>query len=105
MCTAGNQPLLSSVKSHLTEMSRSGFRTLVVAYKDLNPESFAQWAADYKAACSSMVVREKGGDTEAAVQGCRLDGAGSGALGWFRITVCNQAVWQVWQMQMSIAVV
>lgn len=55
---AENQPLLPSVSTHLHDMSAVGYRTLVIAYKDLNPAEFSRWAADYKDACSALDNRE-----------------------------------------------
>eukprot|EP00878_Enallax_costatus_P038584 GHUV01043932.1.p1 GENE.GHUV01043932.1~~GHUV01043932.1.p1 ORF type:complete len:131 (-),score=0.70 GHUV01043932.1:235-627(-) len=54
---AALQPLLASTSAHLNEMSKAGYRTLVVASKALQQQDYDAWASRYKEACASLVDR------------------------------------------------
>jgi phospholipid-translocating ATPase len=51
------QPLLAATNAHLAEMSGAGYRTLVIASKQLQQQQYESWAEQYKAACASMADR------------------------------------------------
>lgn len=55
--SAAMQPLLGTTTAHLTQMSNAGYRTLIVAKKDLQQQEYDQWAEKYKNACASLVDR------------------------------------------------
>ncbi|KAK9838944.1 hypothetical protein WJX74_006434 [Apatococcus lobatus] len=55
---APGQPLDQYTQPHLAEMSRSGFRTLCIAQRDLHPESYEAWAREYHAASIALHDRE-----------------------------------------------
>ncbi|KAI8466535.1 MAG: hypothetical protein J3K34DRAFT_524465 [Monoraphidium minutum] len=55
---AADQPLLGPTTDHLASMSGAGFRTLVVASKDVPEDEWDAWAAEYKEASSSLEGRE-----------------------------------------------
>jgi phospholipid-translocating ATPase len=51
------QPLLAATNAHLAQMSGAGYRTLVVACKQLQQQQYEAWAEQYKAACASLADR------------------------------------------------
>jgi magnesium-transporting ATPase (P-type) len=51
------QPLLAATNAHLAKMSGAGYRTLVVARKQLQQQQYEAWAEQYKAACASLSDR------------------------------------------------
>ncbi|KAF6252040.1 hypothetical protein COO60DRAFT_1463913 [Scenedesmus sp. NREL 46B-D3] len=51
------QPLLAATNAHLAEMSGAGYRTLVVACKQLQQRQYEAWAEQYKEACASLAER------------------------------------------------
>lgn len=54
---AAAQPLLAATSEHLAAMAGQGYRTLVVAARQLEPSAYAAWAERYRDACASMTDR------------------------------------------------
>uniref|UniRef100_A0A383WKY7 Phospholipid-transporting ATPase n=1 Tax=Tetradesmus obliquus TaxID=3088 RepID=A0A383WKY7_TETOB len=74
---AAGEPGVETVKQHLDEMAHAGYRTLLVAQRELSREEYEQWEADYSAAQVSMVDREgrMAAEQERIERGLHLAGA------------------------------
>lgn len=55
---APKQSNLSTTTSHVALMAKSGFRTLLIAQRDISESEFAQWNVDFHNASVSLDNRE-----------------------------------------------